>query len=119
MLKALRQCLSFLEANQLRRWLWLIPLAIIAACLEVAAAAMVLVLIQLISTPAPVSASPILSLIQNLLPRSEGSFITGFSLLAGLFYVAKNSIRLFEVYMRERCASDTAARICATCTRWG
>ena len=117
MLDALRQCLVFLEPGQRRRWLWLIPLAVTAATLEVAAAAIVLVLIQLISTPGSVSELPVLSALREYLPRSDAYFVAAFSLTAGVFYVAKNGIRLLEVYTRERCASDTSVAISARLLR--
>lgn len=87
-------------------------MGVIAAILEASGAAIVFGLISLIGNPPKVEE---VSLIGNQLAWFVQEFgdraIIAICIFAVVYFLAKNAFSLFEVYFRERCASETALNL--------
>jgi len=112
MLATLRKCLAFLPAQARWRWAGLIPLAVTGALLEAVGAVTVFTLIKIINDPSQVTAVPVISRIYTLLPwHEERQIVFSFTILVGLFYIAKNSLLVFATYRQNTVASDSVAEL--------
>ena len=116
MIEIIRQAAGFLSRSERRRWLLLVPLSLIAALLETAAAAMMLWLIQGVLEPlasagssggAQVDPTDLGRWIDRVGDVSRRSLALGVALV----FVVKNLVRLAEAYLRARLASDCAGRL--------
>ncbi len=111
MLRTLRKAIYFLDAKQRRAWLGLAPLGVATAAMEAIGAATVFALIRLIDEPTQPEAIPLVAALHRVSLGWEVSPIVSFATFVGGFYIAKNALRLLEVYARERCAATTEASI--------
>jgi len=116
-IETLRKATRFLTPPERRRWLLLIPVALIAALLESAAAVAMLWLIRLVIEPLaqgdplaralPPDGSSLELLEQRLRQIPPASIAIGVALL----FAVKNGVRLAESYARSKVAADCAATI--------
>ena len=111
MLRTIRKAIYFLDAEQRRAWFALVPLGVATAAMEAIGAVTVFALIRLIDKPTEPEAIPLVAALQGALLGWDVSPIVSFATLVGCFYLAKNALRLVEVYVRERCAAATEASI--------
>jgi ATP-binding cassette subfamily C protein len=111
MLRTLRKAIYFLAAEQRRAWLGLVPLGVATAAMEAVGAAAVFALISLIDKPTELEAIPLVAALADVTVGWGFNPIISFAALVGCFYLAKNALRLFEVYSRERCAAASEASI--------
>lgn len=104
-LRSLRRCVSLLDHKERKRWLLLLPLALVAASMEAAGAALIFTLIRYISAPESLADSRWLQAAQDILHEHDRArFLILFSAGVALFYVLKNSILIFQTYYTARCA---------------
>jgi ATP-binding cassette subfamily C protein len=97
------------------RWLALTPLALVTAVLESVGAAAVFGLIQIVADPARARTLPVASRIVDWLPSDDAqAVVLGFTVLVGLFYLAKNALAGLSAYVRARCVEDSTAAVAVT-----
>jgi len=113
MIALLRSAFELLPRALRLRWLALVVLAVSVAVLETLAVAAVYVLIRLIDDPAVVDHSRLVALLSPLLPRNQphGSFAAAFALLVVILYLAKNGLRLANVWARQRVCRDATIHL--------
>lgn len=107
MLSTIIQALSLLDRKLKKSWLTLIPLAVTAAVLEVIAVISVFYLIRTITLPDQSQ----ITLPFDFFPstdRQSGSIVVTLCILIGVIYLVKNSLRLYESFLRERCTQQSA-----------
>lgn len=110
MFHSIRQAFSFMSSEQRARWLSLIPLALIAAILEMASVLGVYYLIRLITNSELKIELPI------ALPAQfqDAGFITMILCIGlSILYFIKNGLRLWETYLREKYAQQSSVTIAA------
>ena len=116
MIETLRRAAGFLTRAERRQWLLLIPLSLIAALLETAAAALMWWLIGAVLEPlAPAGSAAAVygsgvgpaALFERLETVPRWSMAVGIALV----FAIKNGVRLYESYARAKIAADTAATI--------
>ena len=104
-----RRSLDLLNKRLRRRWLLHVPLALFSAVLEMVATAGMLILIRLISDPAGAERIASLRTLRHWIDYTPGlGFNAAFASLVALVYVAKNGLRVGEVYALQRSAAATA-----------
>lgn len=109
-LGSVRLALGLLPPGLRRRWLILVPLAIVNAVLEAAAAAGIFVLITLATRPASEALpGPVQAVRTSLDWMEEGSFLALVAVSVAVLSVAKNAALLFETWMQARLANVTAS----------
>ena len=110
--ETLRQSLAMLNVQLRRRWLLLVPWALFSAVLEMIATGGMLVLIRLVSDPIGAERTASLHTLRQWIAFEPGAgFNARFAAALGLFYLLKNSLRLAETYLQQRCAAATAVWI--------
>ncbi len=103
---------ALIETNLRRRWLALIPLAILNAGLESLGTLLVFALLRLVVDPSAIGDIPVLRDIRSFISGfSDGQLLAGFALLVAVFYLFKNSVKFFETYVRQTCASITSVAV--------
>lgn len=104
-----RRSLDLLNKRLRRRWLLHVPLALFSAVLEMVATAGMLILIRLISDPAGAERIASLRTLRHWIDYTPGlGFNAAFASMVALVYVAKNGLRVGEVYALQRSAAATA-----------
>lgn len=110
MIKTIRRCLTFLAPAMKRRWVLLVPLAVIAAGLEISGAAIVFGLINLINNSSGGLGIPLIGpYLTPILDAHGDRAIIVLGMAAAVYFIAKNMFLLFEIYYREYCATESAA----------
>jgi ATP-binding cassette subfamily C protein len=100
------QALALLNPQLRRRWFLLVPWALLAAVLEMIAAAAILLLLRLVTNP---TAPRLPAALASRLPLADSPAFTaifGAALVA--ICLVKNLVHLGNRYWQQRCAADTA-----------
>lgn len=107
-INTVRKAFSLLDGAQRQSWAMLVPLAFMAAFLEAIAALLIFGLIGLMTDPSGANAIRAVAFVRSLLPDADTTtFVTIYGIFVGLFFVAKNSFRFLETYVRQRTANST------------
>ncbi|HEX9444936.1 MAG TPA: ABC transporter ATP-binding protein [Candidatus Binatia bacterium] len=108
MIAQVRKCLAFLSPRLRWRWAALIPVAIVAALMETLGAAAVFFLIKVVSDPASVYETPVLSFVFARLPwRGDRAVVQVLTVLVGLFYLFKNGLLAVFSYAQRKVVSES------------
>jgi ATP-binding cassette subfamily C protein len=102
MLDDFSKCFTLLSPALRRRWIWLIPLGVLAAAAEAVGAAAIFLFLQVIADPDAIETLPVVSAFTPLTPRLDDRtmiVVLGGSLM--LFYLARNLILSGVTYLRE------------------
>ena len=100
--RVLYQALELLPVKLRRIWLLLIPIAILSAVLEALAISTIYVLIRLTDDPSVLQHSRLVIFLRQYLPTdTDAVFAAWFGLLVAFMYIAKNTVRLFSVFVRQ------------------
>jgi ATP-binding cassette subfamily C protein len=106
-----RQCWELVPPRQRRRWLALLPLAVLAALLEAVGAGAVFALLGMLNDPAAALARPrVAALLARLGVADARAALLLFTLAVGAFYVLKNAVTLLASHARHRCVEVSAAQ---------
>ena len=101
---------SLLDSGLRRRWMALIPLAIVTAGLESLGALLIFALLRLVVDPGAFGTMPGAAQFQSIFSGSgEAKQLVVFAILVAVFYVIKNGIRFCEAYFRQTCAATASA----------
>jgi len=115
---SVERCLAMLTPALRRRWLALTPLALVAAMLESVGAAAVFGLIQIVAEPARAATVPLAGAVLARLPAGDpATVVFAFTLLVGLFHLAKNALAALAIWARARCVEDSTASVAVTLLR--
>ena len=107
-----RQAFSLLNGELRRRWWLQAPWALFSAVLEMIATGGMLLLIRLITDPSGAEQmGPVKALEQWMGVQAGPGFNAAFGALVGLLFLTKNSLRLAETYVQQRCAAATSVWI--------
>jgi len=103
-----RKCLAMLPTRLRRRWLLLVPLAVVTGLAEIGAAAAIFVLMLVLTDPARAFAEPwVRQLLQYLPTRTTESIILQLTGLIGGYYVLKGLLLLGGQFLRHRISHDS------------
>jgi ATP-binding cassette subfamily C protein len=118
MLATMRKCLVMLPPQHRRRWLCLVPLAIVTGVAEIGAASAIFVLLRLMTSPAETLATPWVAGIVAYLPgRNQDALIPQIAGLLATYYVAKSALIFAAQYLRHRVAHGSSAYLASEMLR--
>jgi ABC-type multidrug transport system fused ATPase/permease subunit len=109
--EALRKSIEMLPAEMRRRWLMLVPLALVTGIMEMGAAAGVFALVSLLTRPGAETSWWLRNQLSRLPWQGRDAVVVQFCVLLGLFYVAKGAMSLWASYMRIRVSHDASAQL--------
>lgn len=111
-LLAVRRCLGFLEPSERKKWAALIPLAVIAAGLEAAGAALIFSLVRVIDDSAAIHEQRLSHELYVYLGFEDDSrFVVFFAMAVALFYVAKNTLLFYHVWVANKRAAISVSAL--------
>jgi ATP-binding cassette subfamily C protein len=103
---------SLLAPRLRRRWLGLVPLALLIAGLEGLGTLLVFALLRLVVDPSAIGDLPVLGNFRAFFSDfSDTQLLAYFALLVALFYLFKNGLRFFETYIRQTNAGITSVAV--------
>ena len=108
----LTKAFALIDTNLRRRWLALIPLAILNAGLESLGTLLVFALLRLVVDPSAIGDIPVLKDIRIFFSElGDGTFLASFAFLVAMFYLFKNGVKFFETYVRQTYAGITSVAV--------
>lgn len=118
MLETLRKCVHMLPPAMRRRWLLLIPLAVVTGAAEIGAASVIFVLLIMLTDPAKALAIPWVANVIAYLP-GDGDRVVILQLagLLGAYYIIKSLLLLTGQYLRHRVAHASSAHLASEMLR--
>ncbi|HEX9368028.1 MAG TPA: ABC transporter ATP-binding protein [Vicinamibacterales bacterium] len=111
MFETLRKSVEMLPAGMRRRWLLLIPLAVVTGVTEMGAAAGIFALVSLLTNPSAAGAWWLRGLIARLPWQGRDAIVIQVCALLACFYIAKSVLFLWAAYMRIRVSHDASAQL--------
>lgn len=101
-LKVAARAYALMPPSVRRRWIGLVPLAVVSGLLEAFAALLVFALLRLVTDPAALQDIPIAGDLRAMFPNvSERAFVVGFGVGVGIYYLVKAAFRMLETYARQ------------------
>jgi ATP-binding cassette subfamily C protein len=118
MIETLRKCVQMLPPGTRRRWLLLIPIAILTGAAEAGAAAGVFAFVTLLTNPAgALSIGWVAALVRYLPRRDPNGVIVEVALLMCGYLVFKGALVIAAQYLRVRVSHSAAADLACTMLR--
>lgn len=112
MLNVIRGVFALLPPGLRRRWLWLVPVSIVAALAEALGAAAVFALIAVLGDPASTRDMPVIGRLLGQLPwQGDRASVVGFTAIIVVFYWAKNALQLARESWRARISARSFAAL--------
>jgi ATP-binding cassette subfamily C protein len=113
LIRDLRTVIGWLPARLRWRWLWLVPLAALAAMIEAAGALAVFGLLRLVVDPSQVATTPVVSYLWRIMMNGndERAVVALLALMVGVFYIVRAVFLSWVDWVRHGMvyASSTAA----------
>ncbi len=111
MFETLWKSLEMLPAEMRRRWLLLIPLALITGLAEMGATAGIFALVSLLTNPSAEDAWWLRGLVTRLPWQGRDAIVIQVCALLAVFYVGKSVLVLWASFMRIRVSHDASAQL--------
>ena len=111
MFETLRKSVEMLPAEMRRRWLLLIPLALVTALAEVAATAGIFALVSLLTNPSAEDAWWLRGLVARLPWQGRDAVVIQACAILAIFYLGKSALILWASYMRIRVSHDASEQL--------
>ncbi|MGH7897531.1 MAG: ABC transporter ATP-binding protein, partial [Candidatus Binatia bacterium] len=108
--RSLTMVLELLAPELRRRWLWLVPVAVIASLAEAGGAAAIFALMAALADPARIETSAVARLLRSW-TEDAGATAAVLGVAVALFFSIKNAFRTYEIYLRARCAADSGTAL--------
>jgi ABC-type multidrug transport system fused ATPase/permease subunit len=118
MVDTLRKCVAMLSPALRRRWLMLVPVAVLSSAVEIGAASAIFVLLGMLTDPTQTMELPWVARIVALLPgQGQQAIVVQLAGALAAYYLLKGLILLGAQYLRVRVAYRSSAHLASEMLR--